>query len=98
MRQGAIHEHTIGASRYRVAVVSSDAHNDTGKTPWIVPIRHGAVDAPPYLVALADPDPLSGVLDIDRMIRALPNGNEIGTLTGATTTRLRNAIYTLYAG
>jgi mRNA interferase MazF len=97
VRQGAIYEHTVGTSRYRVAVASSDAHNDTDKTPWIVPIRHGTVDAPPYLVALTDPDPLSGVLDVDRMIRALPNGTEIGILTGATLTRLREAIYTLFA-
>jgi hypothetical protein len=31
------------------------------------------------------------------MIRALPNGSEIGILTGATMTRLREAIYTVFA-
>jgi hypothetical protein len=61
----------------------------------MVPIRHSTVDAPPYLVAFADPDPLSGVLDVDRMTRVLPNGDEIGILTGATMARLREAIDTL---
>jgi mRNA-degrading endonuclease toxin of MazEF toxin-antitoxin module len=97
VRQGGIYEHAVGTSRYRMVVVSSDAHNATGKTPWLVPVRHGAIDAPPYLVALADTDPLGGTLDIDHMTRALPNGDEIGILTGATMTRLREAIYTLFA-
>jgi mRNA-degrading endonuclease toxin of MazEF toxin-antitoxin module len=98
VNQGEVYDHVVAGSRYRVAVVSSDAHNATGKPAWIAPVRHGRIDAPPYLVALADTDPLGGALDIDRMIRATPAGESIGLLTGATVDRVRQAIYTLFAG
>jgi mRNA interferase MazF len=96
--QGEVYDHVIDGSRYRILVVSSDAHNDTGKTPWVVPIRHGGIDAPPYLVALADTDPLGGTVDVDRLTRVDPNGSPVGILTGATVERVRHAISTLFAG
>ena len=97
VNQGEIYDHTLAGSRYRIAVVSSDAHNATGRPAWIAPIRHGGIDAPPYLVAMADTDPLGGAIDIDRMIRDTPTGKPIGLLTGATMHRIRQAIHTLFA-
>ena len=98
MSQGEIFDHVVEGSPYRVAVVSSDAHNATGRPPWIAPLRHGRIDIPPYLVVLADTDPLGGAIDIDRMARAAPTGEPIGLLTGTTVERVRKAIYTLFAG
>jgi mRNA interferase MazF len=80
-----------------VAETKGDAHNEV-RTPWAVPIRHGTLDAPPYLVALADPDPLGGSVDVDRLSRVAPTGQPIGIVSGATMQRVREAIYTLFAG
>lgn len=96
MNQGELYEHTIGTSRFRVLVVSSDAHNVT-RTPWIAPIRHGQADIPPYLVALHDADPLGGAIDLDRLRRALPNGQPLGLVTGATMNRVRESIAAVFA-
>jgi len=57
VRQGEVYDFHAGGSRFRLLVVSSDAHNAV-RQPWIAPIRHGAHDAPPYLVTLHDTDPL----------------------------------------
>jgi mRNA-degrading endonuclease toxin of MazEF toxin-antitoxin module len=97
VRQGEIYGHVIAGSRYTVLVVSTDAHNEV-RTPWVVPIRRGTMDAPPYLVALIDPDPLGGSADVDRLARISPGGTPIGIITGATMQRIREAIHTLYAG
>jgi len=97
VRQGEIYNHAIGDRRYRVLVVSTDAHNEV-RTPWVIPVRHGTMDAPPYLVALVDADPLGGSADIDRLARIAPTGPPIGMITGATMQRIREAIYTLFAG
>jgi hypothetical protein len=97
VRQGEVYDHTIGGARFRVLVASSDTHNAT-RVPWVAPIRHGRVDIPPYLVALVDADPLGGAVDLDRLRRATPTGEPVGLLTGATTQRVREAIYALFAG
>jgi hypothetical protein len=97
VRQGEIYDYTIGGRQYRLLVVSSDAHNAV-RLPWVVPIRHGTMDAPPYLVAPGDPDPLGGSADIDRLDRAPVAGTPIGILTGATMQRVREAINGLFAG
>jgi mRNA-degrading endonuclease toxin of MazEF toxin-antitoxin module len=97
VRQGEVYNHAIADRRYRVLVVSADAHNEV-RTPWVVPIRHGTADAPPYLVSLVDADPFGGVIDIDRMARIAPEGTAIGILTGATMQRVRESINTLFAG
>jgi hypothetical protein len=97
VRQGEVYDHSIADRRYRVLVVSADAHNEV-RTPWVATIRHGTVDAPPYLVSLLDADPFGGVVDIDRLARIAPGGEPIGMLTGATMQRVRESIYTLFAG
>lgn len=96
MRQGEVYDYTVPGGRYRVLVVSSDAHNEI-RTPWIVPIRRRALDAPPYLVALVDSDPLGGSADVERLDRAQVSGQPVGMVTGATMHRVREAIYSLFA-
>lgn len=95
VKQGDIHEINIRDERFRVLVVSSDAHNEV-RMPWVAPIRRGSVDAPPYLVALHDTDPLGGVIDMDRLARRAPVGAPIGTITGGTMSRVRDAIATVF--
>jgi len=96
VRQGEVYDYAIGTSRYRLLVVSADGHNEV-RTPWVVPIRHGTLDAPPYLVALLDADPLGGSADIERLDRAAVTGEPICLVTGATMQRVREAITTLFA-
>jgi hypothetical protein len=96
VRQGEIYDHVVNGSRFRVLVLSSDTHNVT-RVPWVAPIRHGAADIPPYLMALVDADPLGGAVDLDRMRRARPTGEPLGLVTGATMNRVRNAITTVFA-
>jgi hypothetical protein len=96
VRQGEIYDHLVNNARFRVLVVSSDIHNVT-RVPWIAPIRHGADDIPPYPVALVDADPLGGAVDLDRLRRATPTGEPLGLFTGATMTRVREAIMTVFA-
>jgi len=91
VRQGEVYDFDAGGSRFRVLVVSSDAHNAV-RQPWIAPVRHGAHDAPPYLVTLHDTDPLGGCVDLDRMGRGTPAGQALGTITGATMSRVRDAV------
>ena len=95
MRQGEIHDHAEDDRRYRVLVVSGDAHNEV-RDPWVVPIRHGRMDAPPYLIALVDSDPVGGTADLDRLGRARLAGKPVGIVTGATMDRVRQAVHTLF--
>lgn len=97
VRQGEFYDVELRGHRYRVLVVSSDAHNAVGM-PWVVPVRHRAVDAPPYLVALSEADPLSGTADIGRLTQIRVSGDPIGLVAGATMDRIRNAINDIFAG
>lgn len=97
MRQGEVYEHEVNGARYRVLVVSADTHNVT-RTPWVAPVRHGRADIPPYLVALHDADPLGGAVDLDRLVREVPNGALLGLVTGATMARIRESIAAVFAG
>jgi len=96
VKQGEIYEHEVNNARYRVLVVSADSHNIT-RIPWVAPIRHGRADIPPYLVELHDADPLGGSVDLDRMRRATPSGELLGLVTGATMSRVREAITAVFA-
>ncbi len=93
MRQGDVHPY----GRFRVLVVSGDAHNEV-RTPWVAPILHGQIDAPPYRIQLIDADPLGGFIDLDRLARADIDSPPLGTITGATMSRVREAIATVFAG
>ncbi len=97
VKQGEIHNYPVADRRYHVLVVSGDAHNEV-RLPWVVPIRRGRTDAPPYLVALVEADPVGGTADIDRLDRASLSSEPVGIVTGATMQRIREAISTLFAG
>ncbi|MGH3729724.1 MAG: type II toxin-antitoxin system PemK/MazF family toxin [Micromonosporaceae bacterium] len=96
MKQGEIYDCTVGDRRYRVLVVSADAHNDV-RVPWVVPIRHGRMNAPPYLVTLLDADPVGGTADVDRLDRVRLTGEPVGIVTGATMQRVREAVGMVFA-
>ncbi len=96
MKQGEIYDCTVDDRRYRVLVVSADAHNDV-RMPWVVPIRHGRMNAPPYLVTLLDADPVGGTADIDRLDRVRLTGEPVGIVTGATMQRVREAVSMIFA-
>jgi hypothetical protein len=97
VEQGEVHDLEVGGTHYRVIVVSTNVHNAV-MVPWVVPVRHGVLDAPPYAVPLVDPDPLGGTADINRLARAQPTGTQLGIITGATMNRIREAIATIFAG
>lgn len=97
VRQGEFYDHLVRGHRYRVLVVSSDAHNAVA-TPWVVPLRRRAVDAPPYLIALADTDPLGGTADVGRLDQVHIEGEPIGLISGVTMERIRSAIHDIFAG
>ncbi|MQA27892.1 MAG: hypothetical protein GEU94_21100 [Micromonosporaceae bacterium] len=96
VRQGEIYDCTVAGHRYRVLVVSADAHNAV-RIPWVVPIRHGHVDAPPYLVILVDADPVGGTADLDRLDRVALIGDPVGMVTGATMQRVGEAVAMVFA-
>ncbi len=93
MRQGEIYDYR----GIRALVVSADAHNEV-RAPWLAPIYRGNLDTPPYAVALIEPDPLAGFIDLDRLGRGAPDGQPIGIVTGATMARVRDAINTVFTG
>jgi hypothetical protein len=97
VRQGEFYDHEARGHRYRVLVVSSDAHNAVAM-PWVVPLRRRAMDAPPYLVAMSEADPLSGTADIGRLTQVSVSGEPIGLVAGATMDRVRSAINDIFSG
>jgi mRNA interferase MazF len=90
-----------GDLRYRVVVLSGDAHNDRpSSSPFCAPIvrQRGVTDLPPFVVPLAETDPLSGVVVINRMrrLRASAGAERIGMVTGASMARLGAALRDLF--
>jgi mRNA interferase MazF len=90
-----------GDLRYRVVVLSGDAHNDRpSASPYCAPIvrQRGATDLPPFVVPLAEADPLSGVVVINRMrrLRAPAGAERVGMVTGASMARLSTALRDLF--
>ena len=102
MRRGEIW--TIGSRtdlRYRVLVLSADSYNERGNAaPFCAPIvrQRGAVELPPYAVALTEQDPITGVVVVNRMRRlpATVGAERIGMVTGASMDRLAKAIRDLF--
>lgn len=95
---------TIGARsdlRYRVVVLSGDAHNDRpSAAPFCAPIvrQRGSTDLPPFVVPLAETDPLAGVVVVNRMRRlpAAAGAERVGMVTGASMARLSEAMRDLF--
>jgi len=90
-----------GNLRYRVVVLSGDAHNDRpSAAPFCAPVvrQRGTTALPPFVVPLAEADPLSGVVVVNRMrrMKASAGAERIGMVTGASMARLREAVRDLF--
>jgi mRNA interferase MazF len=90
-----------GNLRYRVVVLSGSAHNDRpSASPFCAPVvrQRGSVDLPPFAVPLAETDPLSGVVVLNRMrrLRASAGAERLGMVTGASMVRLGAAMRDLF--
>jgi mRNA interferase MazF len=90
-----------GDLRYRVVVLSGGTHNDRpSASPFCAPIvrQRGTTDLPPFVVPLAETDPLAGVVVVNRMrrLRATAGSERIGMATGATMARLNDAVRDLF--
>jgi mRNA interferase MazF len=102
MRRGEIW--TIGSAtdlRYRVLVLSADSLNERDNaSPFCAPIvrQRGAVELPPYAVALTEQDPITGVVVVNRLRRlpAATGAERIGMVTGASMARLTEAMRALF--
>ncbi len=102
MKRGEIW--TIGVRsdlRYRVLVLSADAHNDrSNASPFCAPIvrQRGSTDLPPFAVPLTEQDPMTGVVVVNRMRRlpASAGAERIGMVTGASMARLTDALRDLF--
>jgi mRNA interferase MazF len=95
---------TIGGRsdlRYRVVVLSGDSHNERpSAAPFVAPIvrQRGSTELPPFAVPLAEADPLSGVVVVNRMRRlpASAGAEKVGMITGASLARLSEALRDLF--
>jgi mRNA interferase MazF len=90
-----------GDLRYRVVVLSGDAHNDRpSASPFCAPIvrQRGSTTLPPFVVPLAETDPLSGVVVLNRMRRlpASAGAERLGMVTGASMAQLSDALRDLF--
>lgn len=92
-----------GNLRYRVVVLSGSAHNGRpSAAPFCAPIvRQRGTDndhLPPFAVPLAETDPLSGVVVVNRMrrLRATAAAERLGMVTGASMARLNAAMRDLF--
>src|SRR3954453_7667701 len=102
MRRGEIW--TIGNRtdlRYRVLVLSADSYNErSNASPFCAPIvrQRGAVELPPFAVALSEQDPVGGIVVVNRM-RRLPasvGAERLGMVTGASMAKLTEAVRGLF--
>ena len=103
MKQGEVWTIGDGADlRYRVVVLSAETHNDRPRAaPFCAPVvrQRGVIeDLPPFAVALAETDPISGVVVLSRMRRIPPAAatDRLGMLTGATMSRIAEALRRLF--
>ncbi|GGJ79584.1 hypothetical protein GCM10010123_06810 [Pilimelia anulata] len=102
MRQGEVW--TVGNRsdlRYRVLVLTGDAYNDReNAAPLCAPIvrLRGMADLPPYAVPLAEQDPITGVVVLNRLRRlpAYAGAERIGMITGSSMARLHDALRFLF--
>ncbi|GAA2527966.1 type II toxin-antitoxin system PemK/MazF family toxin [Pilimelia columellifera] len=87
--------------RYRVLVLTGDSFNDRDNVaPLCAPIvrLRGSDDLPAYAVALAEQDPITGVVVLNRLRRvpASAGAERIGMVTGASLARLTDALRELF--
>jgi mRNA interferase MazF len=90
-----------GQTRYRVIVLSGDAHNERpSASPYCAPIvrQRGSSDLPPFVVPLAETDPVAGVVVVNRVRRipAAAGAEQVGIATGASMARLSAALRDLF--
>jgi mRNA interferase MazF len=90
-----------GQIKYRVVVLSGDAYNDRpGAAPYCAPIvrQRGSSDLPPFVVPLAETDPMTGVVVVARVRRipATVGVEQVGMATGASVARLDDALRDLF--
>lgn len=95
-RQGEIR----GYGPYGKVVVLSTDEVSNGGFPVVAPVNRDGEDIPPYMVGLADQDPIRGAVDVARLSH-VPEpdkylGEAVGLLSGATMERVRNAVLDLF--
>ena len=100
MRRGEVYEYSLQfpPERVRVVVVSTDPYlEDSRSRPTCVDIvRRVAGVTSPLLVALVDPDPVGGVVDVTSIRPCSRDrlSGPIGMLTGASMARVAEALTT----
>ena len=90
-----------GQISYRVIVLSGDAHNERPSgSPFCAPIvrQRGAGELPPFVVPLAETDPVTGVVVVNRLRRIPASAGvaSVGMATGASMARLGDALRDLF--
>jgi len=81
-------------SSLRLVVLSNDEHNAIGSWPVCAYLgRRRAIEVP-HVVPLAEPDPLSGAVDLTTLgtINPARLSGPVGMLTGSTMSRLNDAV------
>jgi mRNA interferase MazF len=80
----------------RLVVLSTDAYNDDERTRPLVAdiVRRIAGVSSPFLVPLADPDPVGGVVDLTSLRTVNRSGmvSLVAVLTGGTLARIADAL------
>ncbi len=92
IRQGEVYTYGRG----RIVVLSNEEVNET--YPIAAPLGRGTQDLPPFMVALADQDPIAGTVHVGRLAFCDPTLLEkpAGLLTGATMSRILESVHTLF--
>ena len=87
-----------GSARQLVTVVSSDLTGEYGR-PLVVPVVGRWADLYPYVVPLADGDPVDGsvVVGMLRYVEREWLGETVGRLTGASLHLILDAVFELLA-
>lgn len=92
MRQGDVVEWRSPTGPLRVLVLSDDTYNVIGWPVCAVIVRAGATS--PYVVGLADPDPVGGriILGTIAPVSGAELGESVGTVSGATWDRAQRGL------
>lgn len=98
MRRGEVWTLTDSTARVRVVVMSGDEYNAAGAAYCAPVVRRSGASAPPYAVALTDPDPVAGIVLVGQtaaLSTQIP-GELVGMVTGASMARLCDALRDLF--